>query len=200
MSIRSSVRCASVNFSRSPRLTNTATVTLKYGDGGYANFCHHYGDYYVAGYRIGGDTGLLLSSNSFRHRTAEKYGITATLEVLFWKLSKTWTKDIVALSEGKVLKLLGYDTLEGRNWTCPTGDCEGIVEIGKQAKMVMDKAHCILERIDAVLDRMGMDDGRDLSREDWDALMMAGVVVELVLLPMASVRDVARWKIEGDVI
>jgi len=105
-SIRSSVRSASVELERSPRLTTEATIAIKY-DGGYANFCERYGDYYVAGYRIGGETGLLISSSSFRTKKVEKFGVKVTLEVLFVEVSKTWSKDFEEFGAGRSLKLLG---------------------------------------------------------------------------------------------
>ena len=61
-SIRASVRAGTIELEREPRLTKEAIIEIKYGDG-YQGFCERYGDYYLAGYRLGGDTGLMLSSS-----------------------------------------------------------------------------------------------------------------------------------------
>ena len=45
-----------------------------------------------------------------------------------------------------------------------------------------------------------MTDGDSLSNEQCDYLSNKGVVVELVLLPMSAMKDVARWTTEHDII
>lgn len=57
---------------------------IKYG-GGYPAFCHRYGDYYLAGYRIGGETGILISTSSFPSKKVETFEIKVTLEVLIFQ-------------------------------------------------------------------------------------------------------------------
>lgn len=197
-SIRSSVRAATVELERPPRLTSEAIITIKYG-GGYKAFCEKYGDYYLAGYRIGGDTGLLISSSSFRTKKVETYGVTVTVEVLFIEASKTWTKDFYDFSAGRSLKLLGYDTVDGVNWKSTT-EGSGVDAVRSDALSIMKNAQCILNRVEDTLDRLGLKDQQDLTTAQCDALTQAGVVVELILLPISSIRDVVRWRIENDVI
>jgi hypothetical protein len=113
-------------------------IMIKHG-GGYAKFCERYGDYYLAGYRIGGETGILLSTLSFSSRTDETYGVKATLKVLFVEASKTWTKDFHESSLGQLVKLLGYDTLQGQNWnSSTTGD--GVQAFKKQTLQVLNRS------------------------------------------------------------
>lgn len=62
ISLTSTCRAGTIEFQRQPRLTPEAIIEIKYGDG-YEGFCRRYGDYYLAGYRLGGDTGILLSAS-----------------------------------------------------------------------------------------------------------------------------------------
>ena len=175
-----------------------AIIAIKYG-GGYAAFCERYGDYYLAGYRIGGETGLLISSSSFRTKKVEKFGVTVTLEVLFVPVSKTWTKDFEEFGAGRSLKLLGYDTLDGINWSRKS-EGSGVDTLRSDTLTIIERSQCIFNRVEETLDRFELRDGQDLTGANCDALIQAGVVVELILLPMASIRDVAQWSIERDII
>lgn len=171
---------------------------LKYG-GGYELFAEKYGDYFVWGYRLGGDTGLMLSSSSFTSKKVEKYGIKATLEVLFIETEKNWTKDFHSFEAGKSLRLLGYDTLGDRNWNVNTSE-SGISALSEQAEEATRESQNILERVWQMLEAQGLKDGDELSHEQCEFLTGNGIAVELVLLPMSSMRDVARWTTEDDVI
>jgi len=171
---------------------------IKHG-GGYSKFCERYGDYYLAGYRIGGETGILLSTTSFSSRTDETYGVTATLEVLFFEASKTWTKDFHEANSGQSVKLLGYDTLQGQNWnSSTTGD--GVQVFKKQTLQVLSRSQSILNRVVAALSEHGVSDQKGLTNEQCDRLAEAGLVVELLLSPMSSLREVRRWMLEDNII
>jgi hypothetical protein len=171
---------------------------MKYG-GGYEAFCEQYGDYYVAGYRIGGETGLLISSSSFRSRKVEKVAVKVTLEVLFIEISKTWTKEFLNFSQGKSLKLIGYDTVDKANWNSSTvGD--GTIVVMEHAKLIVEKSQCVLDRVDEVVNCLGLCDGMDLTGQQCDDLANAGLLLELILLPLSSLRDVARWRHENNII
>ncbi|KAF2151441.1 hypothetical protein K461DRAFT_295497 [Myriangium duriaei CBS 260.36] len=197
-SIRSSARAATVQLQRNPRLSHQAMAKLKY-DGGYEAFTETYGDYFVWGYRIGGDTGLMLSSSSFSNKKVESYGITATVEVLFVEVSKTWTKDIHSFSAGKSMRLLGYDTLTDQTWNVTTAE-NGIRALADRAEHIILRSQSVLERTLEALEKQNMADGDEISNEQCDFLTGNGLVVELVLLPMSALRDVARWTTERNVI
>jgi len=172
---------------------------LKYG-GGYKTFTEEYGDYFVWGYRLGGDTGLMVSNSSFSTKRVESYGIKATVEVLFVEVSHTWTKDFHSFDAGKSMKVLGYDTFSNRNWSVTTAEDGSINALLGQTEDIILNSQSILERVLKLLEEQKMTDGDLLSNEQCDYLTSNGVVVELVLLPMSAIRDVARWTTEHDVI
>lgn len=171
---------------------------IKYGDG-YPAFCHRYGDYYLAGYRVGGETGILISASSFSSKKVETFGIKVTLEVLIFEASKTWTKDFHEFNSGSSLKLLGYDTLEGVNWNSSVTGA-GVDSLKLQTLSLVSRSQSILNRVEAALDGLEMSDRGQLTNEQCDRLIEAGLVVELLLQPMHSLRDVKRWTIEKDII
>lgn len=199
-SIRASVRCATAQLERNPRLSHEAMVMLKY-DGGYTAFTEKYGDYFVWGYRLGGDTGLLLSSSSFSSRQVESYGIEATLEVLDIEVGKkTWARDFRTFSAGKAMRLLGYDTLSDGHWNVTTAEDGGMAALVERMDGATRDAHDLWTRAWAALEAQGLEDGDELTHEQCEFLTGSGLAVELVLLPMSALRDVARWTTERDVI
>ena len=197
-SVRSSVRAGSITLQRPPRLTTDAIITINY-NGGYSAFCDRYGDYYLAGYRIGGETGILMSASSFRSQKDESYGVKVTLEVLIFEASKTWTKDFHEFNTGRSLKLLGYDTLEGANWNS-TASGDGVSSLRQQTLALISRSQSILNRVEAALDDLEMCDVAGLTNEQCDRLAQAGLVVELLLEPLHTLRDLKRWTLEKNII
>lgn len=171
---------------------------LKYG-GGYPSFCQRYGDYYLAGYRIGGETGILISASSFSSKKVETFGIKVTVEILFFEASKTWTQDFCEFNSSRSLKLLGYDTLEGA-YSNSSISGSGVDVFRSQILSLVSRSQSILDRVEAALDGLEMFDGTQLTNEQCDRLIEAGLVVELLLQPMYSLRDVKRWTAENNII
>ncbi|KAF2741958.1 hypothetical protein M011DRAFT_453964 [Sporormia fimetaria CBS 119925] len=213
-STRSTCRLGCVDLEVGPRLTTEAICEIKYR-GGYEGFKQRYGDYYVAGYRIGADTGLLLSSSGSSREQVDKYSIKAEVEVLFVTVSKTWNKEFETFRAGRAMKLLGYDTLEDRTWqnSCAAGDSipetrnwlagrpmleEGTLKADAEA--VISRSHSLIERVGEVLRRHGVEDGSYLTFKQCEALVADGVVVELLLMPMDHLRDVVRWRLDDNII
>ena len=52
----------------------------------------------MAGYRLGGDTGILLSASGHRREQIDKFGIEVTVTVLLISAKKRWEKDFKTFS------------------------------------------------------------------------------------------------------
>ncbi|TAQ87212.1 hypothetical protein B7494_g4481 [Chlorociboria aeruginascens] len=189
-SIRTSVRAGTVTLTRQPKLTNEAIITIKY-HGGLPAFQQRYGDYYVAGYRLGGDTQMMLSGSNSSKRELEKFGVTVKAEVLFVEASTTYTKDFEENGATSELSLIGYDTLDCDNWKCEKGSLA--LEMQTQAAKVIEKSQSLDVRISGKLNELGIEDGAYLSNETCRKLTEAGLVVELILLPVGTLRQVIEW-------
>ncbi|KAJ6000013.1 hypothetical protein N7481_000422 [Penicillium waksmanii] len=201
-------------FVASPRLTMEAIKEIKYG-GGYEGLCKRYGDYYVSGYRLGGDTGILMSASGRSRTKIEKYGITATLTVFFVSASKHWEKEFQSFRSGRQVRLLGYDTLENKNWQNFSAAGDDVKEMEAWASRgsamdadslradtdaIMTRSENLLERVGEVLEKHGYQNGQSLTFAQCEGLVQEGIVVELLLQPMSRLRDVIRWMNERDII
>lgn len=184
---------------------------MKYG-GGYEGLCDRYGDYYLSGYRLGGDTGLLMSASGHRREQVDVYGITATVTVLFVSASKHWEKEFRTLTAGRQIQLLGYDTLDNKTWkrtSTPSHDIKDLevwaqsedsLRVDTDPDEIMLRSENLLERVGEVLERPGYRNGESLMFAQYEELLAEGIVVELLLEPMSRLRDVMHWRMETYII
>ncbi|CBX95835.1 hypothetical protein LEMA_P029870.1 [Plenodomus lingam JN3] len=214
ISLNACFRAGTIEFQRQPRLTEEAIIEIKYGQG-YKGLCERYGDYYLAGYRLGGDTGIMMSSSGHTRKETDTYGITASVTVLFITASKHWDKDFKSFVIGRQIRLLGYDTLDGKTWKRDSAVGSDVAEVkawgafDEEADMntlrgdteeIMTRSENGLERIVKILDCHGYRNGESLTFSQCEALLTEGVVVELLLEPMWRLRDVVRWRMENNII
>ena len=212
--MNASCRAGTIEFLRQPRLTKEAIIEIKYGDG-YQGLCEKYGDYYLAGYRLGGDTGILLSASGHRREQIDKYGVTATVTVLGFSKSKHWEKDFRTFSEGRQVKLFGYDTIDEKTWKEASASGDDVKEMMAWeaydpkldaktlrgfADEIMTRSESLLERVGEVLAKHGYRNGQSLTFMQCEELVREGIVVELLLEPMSRLRDVIRWRLETNII
>ncbi|KAL9115745.1 MAG: hypothetical protein Q9227_000113 [Pyrenula ochraceoflavens] len=214
ISMTSSCRAGTIEFQGQPRLTREAIREIKYGDG-YEGLCQRYGDYYLAGYRLGGDTAILMSASQHARTEIDKYGITATVTVLFVSGSKHWEKEFMSFGWGRQVQLIGYDTLDNKTWRnvgaagedireiaafgseSPTSDADSI---RADTDAIMTRSENLLERVGDVLEKHGYCNGESLTFVQCEDLLREGIVVELLLQPISRLRDVIQWRNEKDVI
>ncbi|RAL08767.1 uncharacterized protein BO97DRAFT_195415 [Aspergillus homomorphus CBS 101889] len=200
-SLHSSIRAGTVMLARQPNLTMEAAMTLKYG-GGLHRFKERYGDYYLAAYRFGGDTALLISGSTSQTAEKENVGITVTVDVLLVETSETWNSAMQKFSNCSSLRLIGYDTLDARSWNCATANREGPGgdAFQAQAEELITRAQALADRVEERLDELDVLDGDELDFAKCDELTAASLVVELILLPVGNLREVMRWKLNDDAL
>lgn len=187
-----------MTFETLPRLSRQGKIAIKYG-GGYDAFCDKYGDYFVAGYHLGGETGLLISSSSSSKEKIDAYTVRVTGKVLFWEATKVWTKDFREASSGRSFELLGYDTMETRNWKMQSKN-DDVAAMQEQSALIHLRSQCLRARTLDLLDVLKFEHGQELTWDDCDRLADSGLILELIMLPMSCLRDVAHWMVNDDVI
>ena len=164
-------------------------------------FHERYGDYYLAAYRLGGETGILVSGSNSHKRTLDRFGITVTVEVLFVETSVTHTKDFAKTEALNTLKVIGYDTLGQTTYNSMAEDHAAIgSEVRKQAEDLCEKSRTLDTRVAEKLDELDIHDGDQIDTSMCQKLVEAGLVVELMLLPAITLRQVQAWVIEDDII
>ncbi|KLU89846.1 hypothetical protein MAPG_08815 [Magnaporthiopsis poae ATCC 64411] len=194
-SMRATLRMGTVELTRPPRLTNEAITAIKCG--GIAAMEEQYGDYYVAAYQLGGDSGMLISSSSHREAQKEVYGVTVKTEALFWEESVHTEMQFETFSSGCALTLYGYDTLDRKTWEQRAqGAGQAAADLYRTSQDVAGRTQFLGARLDRVVKEMDLKDGDMLSLEQCDELTRRGVVVEVVLRPVRMLREVLEHMLD----
>lgn len=199
--MKASFRAGSIVFVQRPRLSKDAIVILKH-QGGLPAFKERFGDYYVAGYRLGGDTAVMVSENQNATRVVDTYSIDIKAKVLFMKFGKRIEKILQHASSGSSYRLYGFDTLEllrvppGLPVTLESGLLDGLAE---NNRVMERKCIKLAQRVTETVEALGLREGI-MDREELDDLLRSSVVVEVILLPMATLREVVAWSRSRDII
>jgi hypothetical protein len=137
--------------------------------------------------------------------------VKATTRILFWETSATWSTDFASFDAGQDVKLLGYDTLADKIWRVPESPVKkpdyGSTQHMKRMKSVQKDVERLVSysenqagRVAQVLGNNGVRSGSYLTFKQCEDLCELGVVVELLLLPMARIREVMQWQIYDNII
>lgn len=211
ISINSSCRAGTIEFQRQPVLNKEAIIEITRG-GGREGLYEKYGDYWLSGYRLGGDTGILMSASGHTRNQIDTYGITATVTILMISASKHWEKDFKSFAAGRQTQLLGYDTIDGMTWKRSSAAGTDIAEmkawegydpavdvntLRADVDALMTRSENSLERILDILERHGYKNGASLTFPQCEELMVEGIVVEIFLEPIWKLRDVMLWGAEA---
>ncbi|EWZ30626.1 hypothetical protein BFJ70_g184 [Fusarium oxysporum] len=202
-SMRASFRCGSVMLLEKPRLSKEARILLKYG-GGIEEFKKRYGDYYVAGYRLGGDAGVLVSESRSSKAVNERLSVTPSAKLLFITVSKTYEKFFSSASKESCYRIHGFDTLENQSIPAEAPISvyseSGIADLLTKAA-VLEK-HCLklAERAYRQIEATGLRSGQEVEAQILVELLRSNLVVEICLLPICRLREVIEWSISKDII
>lgn len=187
---------------RIPAFSNRALITLKY-EGGLAAFEEKYGDYYVCGCILGADNAILASASMQSKAQSDVLNITAKVESIFGDAS--WSKDTRSSSSSFSMGLTvsGYDTLnqENHNFSVTSQS----MELQRAAKDLMSKGQNLPGRTKERAAQLGLTDGMreemfSLTRETYKRIVEGGLVLELLLMPVASLREVHLWTMNDNII
>lgn len=186
-------------FQRLPPLSDEAITCLKYG-GGLETFKEIYGDYYVAGYHLGADTGLMLSEGRTTSSTVERLSAKVTVTVLFCEEEHTEEKFFTESSSDSTFQISAFDTLEDLHLSEVRIGAEGLENLRKSAADIQSMAARLSSRVASKIEQVGLPEGERLNLEICKKLSKSGLVVQLILLPVETLREVVLWSLSDDII
>lgn len=170
----------------SPNLNATASTLLHTSE---SEFLSTYGDYYLAGYRLGGETGVCLSTSEDSSKTIERLSATITVTVLFVSKSKMVEKFFTDASSGSTICILGYDTLTSYHSEGYADDGMGKEIMADSAGNLVGCARDLCTRVGKRMELLGLEPGQTLGMDDCDHVAKSGLLVELILRPMKNLRS-----------
>ncbi|KAM0227453.1 hypothetical protein ACHAPO_011515 [Fusarium lateritium] len=109
-SVNTSYRAGSIGYTRSPELSEKAFKILT--TQGVEAFKSVYGDYYVGGYRIGGDAAVLFSTDQSSYSKTEKETVQIEVETWLSDYEESWSTSSTSSSSSADVRVSAFSTLE----------------------------------------------------------------------------------------
>jgi|SRR5690606_736171 len=184
-----------------PKLTKSALATIKH-IGGFQAFKERYGDYYVAGYRLGAESGMMLSEAAFSTKTAERLSLTVKVKILFIKVSKTWEQFFSQASANSVFTICGYDTLSHSNinYSAAAAIPGDFADIRSIAGQYESYGQDLGSRVENTMLQLGVNAEAYLQFKNCEDLCNSGLVVEVLLRPVQTLREFQFWATNDNII
>jgi len=157
-------------------------------------FRQMYGDYYLGALSIGGDTTTFLSTSSSMDLKSEMKHIQVKAKIL-WVSKTVYDKHTSTTSTDDRCDVTfhGFDTLSGYQKTVRATNQESYLEIQHEATQNVAWGMNLDDRAKVVLGKLGLGgdirDTMELTEGQCKTVCESGLVVELVFLPYARLRD-----------
>jgi hypothetical protein len=189
-SLKSTWRSGTVFFDQAPSLSAEAIGVLT--SKGLEGFQKKYGDYYVAGYQLGADTAVMISTSECDRTKAERVAVKVEAQVAFWSAEHVENKFFRYATKSAMVNLSGFDTLSNSRWKDSTlgTDLDGI---RATAAYIANLAQDLPSRVDEKLRDIGLDSDSVVTQGDCLNMCRSGIVVEIVLLPISRLRQVQLY-------
>ncbi|KPM42481.1 hypothetical protein AK830_g4056 [Neonectria ditissima] len=193
-SVTTSYRAGSVAFTRPPQLSEDAFRVLHRQ--GVDAFKAAFGDYYVGGYRIGGDASVLFSTDASSRTETETSQVSISVESWIDDYhEETYTSSTSAAQQQEV-HVSAYSTVEQLLVveTVHMGSPRFQTAV-EQGRGIHRRAQGLDDAVAKVLKEVGVDERKPLSQAQCAQLCQRAVVVELLLVPVECLRQVRYWTI-----
>ncbi|KAI6774871.1 hypothetical protein HG530_001629 [Fusarium avenaceum] len=164
-SVMTTYRAGSVTFSRPPKLSEAALQTIKY-NGGLSAFKQRWGDYYVAGYRIGGDAGVMMSLGSSSKTVSESVTVCIKVEILFFSFEDSWSKSWSSAESDLRVTLSCFSTVEQAKIQeqRQLGDPK-LYSLIQEARGIHNRAQGLVDTVQRKLDQLGVSNDKHVTIE-----------------------------------
>ncbi|KAH0352644.1 hypothetical protein KCU83_g3352, partial [Aureobasidium melanogenum] len=186
-----SIRMGHIRLAEEPALSKDAHDVLS--KGGILAFQSAYGDYYVAGFSLGADSGICISFSEDDRSESESWSITVTVKFLFMSASHTWSDSSASTLQNISMNLNGYDTLTGSNIKTSTLGPDGLQRLRKDAAQITARNTSIAGDVASRLQTLGLRDKGLLGMRDMPQVQASQLVVEVLLLPWTGISEVASF-------
>ena len=172
----------------------TAVLTTQYADGSdpREHFFNQFGDYYIAGFVVGAKNVALLSMDVESASEEWSLDIKITLRILWFKHTWDIHKSGVSESSSGRLTFEGYDSLAGKNDSRKASDEDAVSSMYQVALQYENWGESLQARVEDQLRALQLDSDKPtqpLSYSQCHILQQSGLVVEIVLMPFAGLRD-----------
>jgi len=193
-SVTTSYRAGTVAFVRAPELSADAFRVLH--GRGIDEFKAQFGDYYVDGYRIGGDASVLFSTDASARSETETKRVDISVESCFGDQHEQWATSSTNTEQNTEVHVSAYLTTEqvlmAETVRMGTPSFQAAIQKGRS---IHKRAQELDDSVAKVLKEIGVRQGKLVTRQQCAQLCERAMVVELLLVPVECLRQVRYWTI-----
>jgi hypothetical protein len=153
-------------------------------------FSDRFGDYFVGGYILGGTNSTLVWGSSESRGSSERLNISFEVHLLFLSYEDSINRQSADFWSAAAANLVAFDSLEAYQTKVEAREY-GTFRIAMAESQANRKRGAVLqERVEAKLNALNIgSSGAQLPWGRCDELCRSGLVLELLMLPWAGLRD-----------
>lgn len=179
-------RVGRLNFPTNIEFTEDAALLLRKGETDFANV---HGQYFVSGYVLGADRGMMMHFNSRSRLERETTSVTVAVKVLWFEVSHTETTTEEHIQSDVDIEFCAYDTSARDISKRSSKSQDQVSDIQYLARFYGDKIVHTGSDIETTAKKMALKDEVSLSVMACNDIYTSGLVVELILLPYNTLQQ-----------
>lgn len=150
-------------------------------------FKRRFGDYYVAGLRLGGDSSVLVSVDEASKSSVETLKVKVNIRILFWTATIEHSHEERTASESLSFQFAAFDSLTQTHETSDSG--QPFQQVKGLVQVYTDLGNTLNQRITDLRGKLGLEKDKILQLSDLESICQSGLVAEVILQPYIFQRD-----------
>ena len=189
-SVHTSFRCGKVTLARFPSLSEDATRILRTSTDPCRAFRDRFGDYFVGGYILGGTNSTVMWGAGASQGESERLDISFEVHLLFLSYEDSIKKNSASFSSAGAANLTAFDSLDAYQTKVEASNYRSYRMAVETSVANRRRGAELQARVLAKLKGLNLGpSGAQLPWERCDELCRSGLVLELLMLPWAGLRD-----------
>ncbi|KAK6200856.1 hypothetical protein LQW54_009439 [Pestalotiopsis sp. IQ-011] len=179
-STKESVRSGTVQMLSSPILCPEAQRILgcppELKDIAVERFKRRFGDYYVAGLRLGGDSSVFVSVDEASKSSVETFKVKVNIRILFWTTTIEHSHEERTASESLSFQFAAFDSLKQTHETLDGG--QSFQQVKSLVQVYTELGNTLNQRITDLRGKLGLEKDKILQLSDIESICRSGLVAE----------------------
>lgn len=150
-------------------------------------FKRRFGDYYVAGIRLGGDSSVFVSVDEASKSSVQTLKVKVNIRVLFWTATIEHTQEERTASESLSFQFAAFDSITQTHETLDSG--QPFQQVKGLVQVYTDLGNTLNQRITDLRGKLGLEKNKILQWSEIEPICQSGLVAEVILQPFVFQRD-----------
>ncbi|RGP77375.1 hypothetical protein FLONG3_4514 [Fusarium longipes] len=189
-SVHTSFRCGKITLGYFPSLSEDAIRILQTSANPTVAFRNKFGDYFVGGYILGGTNSTVMWGSGGSSAESERLNISFEVHLLFLSYEDSISKNDANYSSTGTTNLTAFDSLDAFQTKIEASNYGSYRAAVETSVANRQRGAVLQDRVLAKLKGLNLgSSGSQLQWEKCDELCKSGLVLELLMLPWAGLRD-----------